>query len=70
MITRSEAACFVGIDLQKDTLTACVLRGTEREDALNVPLFVADGRPRLARALPKKVQALRNRDRRRNGLTR
>jgi len=31
MIARSDAACFVGIDLHKDTLTACVVRPTDRE---------------------------------------
>ena len=31
MIARPDAACFVGIDLHKDTLTACVLRGRDRE---------------------------------------
>jgi hypothetical protein len=31
MIARNDAACFVGIDLQKDTLTACVVRGKDRE---------------------------------------
>lgn len=31
MIARPDAACFVGIDLHKDTLTACVLRRRDRE---------------------------------------
>ena len=31
MIARPDAACFVGIDLHKDTLTACVVRRTDRE---------------------------------------
>ncbi len=31
MIARSDAACFVGVDLHKDTLTACVVRRTDRE---------------------------------------
>jgi len=26
MIARRDAACFVGIDLHKDTLTACIVR--------------------------------------------
>ena len=140
MIARSDAACFVGIDLHKDTLTACVLRGpdrevsyvkiackcrdkirsffgslpqpsviaietvgfyrwlwmeleplagqlvlcdargaralagrrikTDREDALNVALLLADGRLPLAWAPPETVQVLRNWTRHRNGLTR
>ena len=140
MIARSDAACFVGIDLHKDTLTACVLRGTDREvtyvklackcrerirsffsalpqpsvvaietvgfyrwlwaelepltgqlvlcdargaralagrriktdreDALNVALLLADGRLPLAWAPPENVQVLRNWTRHRNGLTR
>jgi len=140
MIARPDAACFVGIDLHKDTLTACVLRGrdrevsyvklackcrdqirsffaslpqpsavaietvgfyrwlwteleplagqlvlcdargaralagrrikTDREDALNVALLLADGRLPLAWAPPENVQLLRNWTRHRNGLTR
>ena len=140
MIARSDAACFVGVDLHKDTLTACVLRGadrevsyvkiackcrdqirvffgslpqpsaiaietvgfyrwlwreleplagqlvlcdargaralagrrikTDREDALNVALLLADGRLPLAWAPPETVQVLRNWTRHRNGLTR
>ncbi len=140
MIAGSDAACFVGIDLHKDTLTACVLRGpdrevlfvkiackcrdkirsffsslpqpsaiaietvgfyrwlwteleplagqlvlcdargaraldgrrmkTDREDALNVALLLADGRLPLAWAQPENVQLLRNWTRHRNGLTR
>ena len=140
MIARSDAACFVGIDLHKDTLTACVLRGTDREvtyvklackcrerirsffsalpqpsvvaietvgfyrwlwaelepltgqlvlcdargaralagrriktdreDALNVALLLADGRLPLAWAPPENVQVLRTWTRHRNGLTR
>ena len=140
MIARRDAACFVGIDLHKDTLTACVLRGadrevsyvkiackcrdqirsfftslpqpsavaietvgfyrwlwteleplvdhlvlcdargaralagrrikTDREDALNVALLLADGRLPLAWAPPENVQVLRNWTRHRNGLTR
>jgi len=140
MIARPDAACFVGIDLHKDTLTACVLRGrdrevsyvklackcrdqirsffaslpqpsvvaietvgfyrwlwteleplagqlvlcdargaralagrrikTDREDALNVALLLADGRLPLAWALPENVQVLRTWTRHRNGLTR
>jgi len=31
MIARSDAACFVDIDLHKDTLPACVVRRTDRE---------------------------------------
>ena len=139
MIARPDAACFVGIDLHKDTLTACVLRGrdrevsyvklackcrdqirsffaslpqpsaiaietvgfyrwlwteleplagqlvlcdargaralagrrikTDREDALNVALLLADGRLPLAWAPPENVQLLRNWARHRNGLT-
>jgi transposase len=140
MIARRDAACFVGIDLHKDTLTACVVsakdrevsfekiacksrerirkffsslprpsavaietvgfyrwlwteldpvvdqlvlcdaRGaralagrrikTDREDALNVALLLADGRLPLAWAPPENVQLLRNWTRHRNGLSR
>jgi transposase len=31
MITRGDAACFVGIDLHKDTLTACTIAAKDRE---------------------------------------
>jgi hypothetical protein len=31
MIARPDAACFVGIDLHKDTLTACMIFGWDRE---------------------------------------
>ena len=140
MIARSDRACFVGIDLHKDTLTTCVIRGkdrevfferkacksreriseffaslprpsavaietvgfyrwlwtelepvvdqltlcdargtralagrrikTDREDALNVALLLADGRLPFARAPPENVQLLRNWTRHRNRLTR
>jgi len=33
MIARSDAACFVGIDLHKDTLTACTIVAKDREVA-------------------------------------
>jgi len=140
MIARRDAACFVGIDLHKDTLTACIVRRTDREvtykkiackcrdqirsffaslpqpsvvaietagfyrwlwteleplagqlvlcdargaralagrriktdreDALNVALLLADGRLPLAWAPPENVQVLRTWTRHRNGLTR
>jgi transposase len=140
MVARSDAACFVGIDLHKDTLTACIVRRTDREvtykkiackcrdqvraffsslprpsvvaietvgfyrwlwtelepltdqlvlcdargaralagrriktdreDALNVALLLADGRLPLAWAPPENVQVLRTWTRHRNGLTR
>lgn len=43
---------------------------TDREDAPNVALLLADGRLPLAWAPPENVQVLRNWTRHRNGLTR
>jgi hypothetical protein len=52
MIARSDAACFVGIDLHKDTLTACVLRNwTRHRNGLT---------PQPARVL-HHVKSIRNR---------
>ena len=31
MIVRNDAACFVGVDLHKDTLTACVINAATHE---------------------------------------
>ena len=64
MIARSDAACFVGIDLHKDTLTACTIVAKDREVAYRKISCVAEllmtGRLPMAWAPPGNIQRVRN----------